>query len=83
MTTITIEGGIKNNDLVAIPRREYDKLSHLSSLISEDQIWFWSKEWQAKEREADSDMKAGRISGPYRNKVELKKALAKLKRPIK
>lgn len=28
--------------------------------IPEDQTWFWTEEWQAKEREADEDEKVGR-----------------------
>ena len=30
------------------------------SLIPKDQLWFWSREWQEKEREADEDIAAGR-----------------------
>ena len=26
-----------------------------------DQAWFWTPEWQAKEREADADLAAGRF----------------------
>ena len=28
--------------------------------IPEDEAWFWTQEWQAGEREADEDIKAGR-----------------------
>ncbi|MGH3320630.1 MAG: AbrB/MazE/SpoVT family DNA-binding domain-containing protein [Streptosporangiaceae bacterium] len=28
--------------------------------IPADQAWFWTEEWQAKEREADEDIAAGR-----------------------
>jgi hypothetical protein len=28
--------------------------------IDPDQAWFWTREWQAKEREADDDLTAGR-----------------------
>lgn len=28
--------------------------------IDPDQAWFWTPEWQAKEREADADLAAGR-----------------------
>jgi hypothetical protein len=28
--------------------------------IDPDQAWFWTREWQAKEREADEDLTAGR-----------------------
>ena len=29
-----------------------------------DQAWFWTEEWQRKEREADEDIAAGRVVGP-------------------
>jgi hypothetical protein len=29
--------------------------------IDPDQAWFWIREWQAKEREADADKAAGRV----------------------
>jgi hypothetical protein len=28
--------------------------------IDPEQAWFWTREWQAKEREADEDLSAGR-----------------------
>ncbi len=28
--------------------------------IDPEQAWFWTREWQAKEREADDDLAAGR-----------------------
>lgn len=31
-----------------------------AALIPRDQAWFWTPEWQAKEREADEDLAAGR-----------------------
>lgn len=32
--------------------------------IPKDQLWFWTDEWQAGEREADEDIRAGRTTGP-------------------
>jgi antitoxin MazE len=32
-----------------------------ASLIPKDQLWFWTPEWQAKEREADEDIAQGRL----------------------
>ncbi len=29
--------------------------------IPRDQLWFWTPEWQAMEREADADKAAGRV----------------------
>ena len=31
------------------------------SLIPKDQLWFWTPEWQKKEREADEDIATGRV----------------------
>jgi len=32
-----------------------------SALIPKDQLWFWTREWQKKEREADQDVTQGRV----------------------
>ena len=31
------------------------------AMVPRDQLWFWTPEWQAKEREADEDIRGGRI----------------------
>jgi hypothetical protein len=45
-------------------------------LVDADQAWFWTREWQEGEREAEADIKAKRISGPFRSAAKLKKHLA-------
>lgn len=30
-------------------------------IIDRSQLWFWSKDWQAKEKEVEADIKSGRI----------------------
>jgi len=30
-------------------------------VIDRSQSWFWSKEWQAKEKEVEEDIKSGRV----------------------
>jgi hypothetical protein len=30
--------------------------------IAPEQAWYWTREWQAKEREADDDRAAGRVT---------------------
>ena len=30
-------------------------------VIPKDQEWYWSKEWQEKEREAEEDLKTGKV----------------------
>lgn len=52
---------VKDTEIVLKPKR----------LISRDQEWFWTKEWQKKEKEADEDIKAGRLSGPFTNAKDL------------
>ena len=49
-------------------------------LVNEDEAYFWAKEWQEGEKEADEDIKTGRISGPYATAKDLQKALDKLKK---
>ncbi|MBU0567176.1 AbrB/MazE/SpoVT family DNA-binding domain-containing protein [bacterium] len=44
-------------------------------LIDKDQAWFWTKEWQEGEREADEDIKTGRVAGPFNTAAELLKDL--------
>jgi hypothetical protein len=39
--------------------------------IPADQRWFWTPEWQAMEKEADEDIVAGRVSGPFTNVDDL------------
>jgi AbrB family looped-hinge helix DNA binding protein len=36
-----------------------------SEEIDPDQAWFWTPEWQAKEREADEDIATGRLTTYY------------------
>lgn len=68
MTPLTISKKMtKGDELVIIPLREYERFRHLESFLS-------------REKEADDDIIAGRLSLSYRNKQELKKALDRLKR---
>jgi AbrB family looped-hinge helix DNA binding protein len=44
-------------------------------LIPKEQAWFWTKEWQEKEREAEGDIKRGRVKGPFKDISSLLKSL--------
>lgn len=46
-----LEGTIENGRIVLIP----------VITIEKDQAWFWTEEWQKGEREADEDIKSGRV----------------------
>ena len=54
-----------------------DGVIHLipQKLIPKDQAWFWTKEWQEKEREADEAIAHGELSGPFESVNELVKHL--------
>ena len=58
---------VKDNAIVLIPKK----------LVAKDQEWFWTKEWQAKEREADEAIAKGEVSGPFSKASDALKALKK------
>jgi hypothetical protein len=49
--------------------------------IDPGQAWFWTREWQAKEREADEDLAAGRVT-TYESDDELLGALEADLKPL-
>lgn len=61
---------VKNSKIILQPKK----------LIPKEQEWFWTKEWQKKEREADEDIGAGRLSGPFTSAEELISHLNRLKK---
>ena len=48
--------------------------------IPRSQAYFWTKEWQAGEREADEAIKSSRVHGPFRTVKEMKRHFKKLSR---
>lgn len=45
-------------------------LTAIMEKIKNDE-WFWTPEWQERERRADEDIKAGRVSGPFETADEV------------
>ena len=62
-----LEVDVAEEGLLLIPKK----------LISKDQIWFWKKEWQQKEKEADEAIARGELSGPFKKSDELIRHLRK------
>jgi len=58
---------VKDNVIVLVPKK----------LVVKDQEWFWSKEWQEKEKEADKAIAKGDISGPFSKASDALRALKK------
>ena len=61
---------VKNSEIILQPKK----------LISKEQEWFWTKEWQKKEREADKDIRKGRVYGPFNNAEDLIRSLRSKKK---
>lgn len=59
----------KNGEIVIKPLKAVDPA----------QSWFWTKEWQEKEREADLAIARGEVSAPFSSAKELIKHLRKKK----
>jgi AbrB family looped-hinge helix DNA binding protein len=53
--------GLKDGDYVDIKIVGNKLLLSPKLLIDKDQAWFWTKEWQEKEKQVDEDIKAGRV----------------------
>jgi AbrB family looped-hinge helix DNA binding protein len=66
---------LEEGDVLVIEEREDGILMKPRKLIDPTQAWFWTEEWQEKERQADEDIKAGRVSRPFKDVEELRKHL--------
>jgi CO dehydrogenase/acetyl-CoA synthase alpha subunit len=81
-TTIVKTGKTKtfsDKDLVTIPRKEYELFSIWKKTVRVhlDEQWFWTPQWQKKEREADKAILAKKVSSQFSNHDEL---IAELKK---
>lgn len=52
---------LEEGDLLEYEEQEEGILLKPRKLIDPTQAWFWTSEWQRREREADEDIKAGRV----------------------
>ncbi|MBI5696234.1 MAG: AbrB/MazE/SpoVT family DNA-binding domain-containing protein [Nitrospirae bacterium] len=59
-TEVRKASGIELGDYVELEVKDGKVVLTPKLLIDKEQAWFWSKEWQEKERRAESDRKAGR-----------------------
>ena len=64
---------IQQGDFIEVSERDGEIVMTPKKLINADQAWFWTPEWQKGEREADEDIRAGRLIGPFKTVEELKK----------
>jgi antitoxin MazE len=52
---------IEEGDILDVQVRNGEIVLKVKKLIDKDQAWFWTKRWQDGERQADEDIKAGRV----------------------
>ncbi len=57
--------GLREGDLVNAELRDNAIVVRKAAIVDAEDAWFHSKEWQAKEAEADADIAAGRVAGPF------------------
>jgi len=66
----------EGDKLEFIPEKDGIKIRPVVT-IPKSQLFFWTERWQEGEKEADEDIKAGRISGPYQDIDKLVEDLEK------
>ncbi len=52
---------LKKGDTVSIELRDDEIILKPVVIIDKSQTWFWNKDWQKKEKEAEEDIKKGRV----------------------
>ena len=63
---------LQEGDILIVEINEDGILMQPCKLLDPTQTWFWTKEWQEKERLVDEDIKAGRVSGSFKGVEELR-----------
>jgi AbrB family looped-hinge helix DNA binding protein len=72
---------LEEGDLLEAEITEDGILLRPQRLIDLTQAWFWTPEWQAKERQANEDLSAGRVSETFPSGDEFVEALEKIAKP--
>ncbi len=52
---------VEEGDLLEAEVRDDEIILRPKKLIDKSQAWYWTKEWQERERRADEDIAAGRF----------------------
>jgi AbrB family looped-hinge helix DNA binding protein len=82
---ITIPQGLRKffrlavGDYVEVDVQDGTLVIRPVKVVHPDQEYFFTKEWQEKEAEADRDLAAGKVSGPFDNVQDALEALKNTK----
>jgi AbrB family looped-hinge helix DNA binding protein len=52
---------IEEGDFLDVKVKDGEIVLRVKKLVDKEQAWFWTKRWQEGEREAEEDIRAGRI----------------------
>jgi len=53
--------GIEEGDFVDVQVRDKEIILKVKKLVDKEQAWFWTKRWQEGEKEAEEDIRDGRV----------------------
>jgi AbrB family looped-hinge helix DNA binding protein len=70
------ELGIEEGDFLDVQVRSGEIVLKVKKLVDKEQVWFWTNRWQQGEKEAEEDIRAGRVH----NFPDTKKAVAFLQK---
>ena len=59
--SVRLELGIEEGDFLDIRVRSGEIVIKVKKLVDKDQAWFWTNRWQQGEKEAEEDIRAGRV----------------------
>ncbi len=68
---------LEAGDFLEVEGTEEGLLLIPKKLIPKDQMWFWTKEWQKKEKEADEAIARGQVSKSFEKADQLIRHLRK------
>lgn len=51
--------------------KDESKVAAKAGLIDPEQAWWWLESWQKREREAEKDIKVGKVSAPFESVEDL------------
>lgn len=70
---------LKEGDTLELEMNEHGEIILVPMFqVPVSQKWFWTEEWQQGEREADADIKAGRLGDPISSQSDLDQYFAEL-----
>ncbi len=66
---------LDEGDYLEIEEKEGNIVLRPVQVVQKEQLYFYSKEWQVDEAEADKDIAAGKMLGPFDNVDDFAKAM--------